>query len=730
MAERTAARRALAQEAQRLARGLHHDPHGVLGAHPGDGGVVVRAFHPDARTVELLRAGAAPLAMTPCGSGLFEARVAGARLPLEYRLRFGFAGGGAWERDDPYRFTPVPGELDLHLVNEGKHFELWHVLGARELEHQGARGVAFAVWAPNAAGVSVVGDFCGWDERLLPLRSLGASGVWELFVPGLASGARYKLVVRDRAGRAHWKADPLARYAESAPGTASRVFTSTFAWSDAAWLRARAAADPARAPLAVYEVHLGSWTRGWRNERPSYRELAPRLVAHAKGLGFTHLELLPVAEHPFEGSWGYQVSGYYAPCARFGDPDDLRALVDACHAEGLGVILDWVPAHFPRDEFALARFDGTPLYEHADPRRGEHPDWGTLIFDYGRNEVRNFLVANALYWLEEFHVDGLRVDAVASMLYLDYSRPEGQWSPNAYGGRENLDAVAFLRELNHLVAERHPGALMIAEESTAWPGVTRSVHDGGLGFTFKWNMGWMHDTLRFFARDPVHRGFHLDELTFAMLYEYSERYLMPLSHDEVVHGKGALLAKLPGDDWQRLATLRLLYAYQWLRPGKKLLFMGSELAPEREWDHDRGLEWHLRDDPRRAGVESFVAELGRLYRDTPALWARDHEPGGFRWITCDDRAALVIAFERWDDARPVVVALNLTPVPREGYRLGVPLAGAWRVLLASDDERFGGSGYAAAPELASEPQPWHDRAQSVVVTLPPLAAVVLGPVAG
>jgi 1,4-alpha-glucan branching enzyme len=716
-----------------LRRGEHHDPHALLGAHParvsGREGCVVRAFHPDAVAAELLLEGAAPLPLLELGGGLFGAFLAGAAAPSGYRLRFRFAGGRSWERGDPYRFLPIPGELDLHLIGEGTHRRLWQVLGAHPRRVEGEDGTAFAVWAPNAVRVSVVGDFCGWDGRLLPMRSLGSTGVFELFVPGVGAGALYKYEIRTREGALRLKTDPMAQSLELPPATASRVARSDFEWTDADWLAARARRDPTREPLSIYEVHLGSFARvPEEGDRfLSYRELAPRLVRQAQRFGFSHVELMPLAEHAFYASWGYQVTGYYAPTGRYGSPDDLRFLIDTCHRSGIGVILDWVPAHFPRDDFALRRFDGTALYEHEDPRLGEHPDWGTLIFNYGRAEVRNFLVANALYWLQEFHVDALRIDAVASMLYLDYSREEGAWLPNPHGGRENLEAIGFLREANRAVREEVPGAFTVAEESTAWPGVTRPVEHGGLGFTFKWNMGWMHDTLVFAARNSVYRGFHLDELSFSMLYEYSERFLNPLSHDEVVHGKGSLLSKLPGDFWQKLANLRLLLAYQFTRPGKPLLFMGTELAPEGEWRHDWSLDWHLEADPMRQGLARFLEDLGRLYRECSPLWRRDHDPDGFEWIDCSDRQHAVMAYARRDGGAHALVVLNWTPVPRPDYRLGAPEEGVYRLRLSSDASRYGGSGSEVALRVASEPVPWHGRKQSLRLQLPPLSALVLEP---
>jgi 1,4-alpha-glucan branching enzyme len=711
----------------------HGDPHRLLGAHPvrveGQRGVVVRAFHPDASAAECLLQGDGPHAMHALGNGLFAVFLPGEELPIVYRLRFRFADGATWERDDPYRFLPTLGELDLHLIGEGKHRKLWDALGARPMTLDGVKGVSFTVWAPNAKRVSVVGDFCGWDGRLFPMRSLGPSGVFELFVPGVGPGALYKFEIKTQDGMLRLKTDPMARAMEAPPQTASRVATSSYRWGDDEWMARRAKSDITRMPVAIYELHLGSWARvpEQNNRSLTYREIAPRLVEHVKRLGFTHVEFMPLAEHAFYASWGYQVTGYYAPTARYGEADDLKYLVDYCHQHGIGVIVDWVPAHFPRDDFALRRFDGSALYEHEDPRKGEHPDWGTLIFNYGRAEVRNFLVANALYWLKEFHIDGLRVDAVASMLYLDYSRSEGSWIPNPYGGRENLDAIAFLREANTIIGEEVPGAFTVAEESTAWGGVSRPAHEGGLGFAFKWNMGWMHDTLNFFSKDPVHRQYHHDELTFAMLYEHSEHFINAISHDEVVHGKGALIEKFPGDLWQKLANLRLLLTYQYTRPGKKLLFMSTELAQHREWNHDTSIDWHLTDDSRRQALMRFMEELGRLYRETPALFRADPNPESFEWIDCSDRHNSVVSYIRRDGADQVLVVLNFTPVPREDYRIGAPMPGRWYELLSSDDSSFGGSEFDTLPFVDTEAVPHHGRPQSIVLQLPPLGALVLSP---
>ncbi|HMJ13587.1 MAG TPA: 1,4-alpha-glucan branching protein GlgB [Polyangiaceae bacterium] len=703
-------------------------PHALLGAHPAPGGMIVRAFHPDAEHADLLVGGASK-PMQPLGGGLFGVFLADQRLPLDYTLRFHFAGGATWERDDPYRFLPTIGELDLHLFNEGTHRRLWEVLGSHFRTINGVAGTSFGVWAPNATGVSVVGDFNGWDGRLYPMRTLGSSGVYELFVPGVLPGALYKYEIRTHENALRLKTDPFATYMEMPPESASRVWHGEYVWADDAWMRARVERDPRREPMSIYEVHLGSWARVPEegNRSLTYREIAPKLVEHVRRLGFTHVELLPVAEHAFYGSWGYQVTGYYAPTARYGTPDDLRFFVDHCHQNGIGVIMDWVPAHFPKDDFSLRRFDGSALYEHEDVRRGEHPDWGTLIFNFGRTEVRNFLTANALYWLSEFHIDGLRVDAVASMLYLDYSRKEGEWTPNPYGGRENIDAIEFLRGFNSAITSEVPGAFTVAEESTAWGGVTRPPAEGGLGFTFKWNMGWMHDTLLYFAREPVHRKHHHDQLTFAMIYEFSERFINSISHDEVVHGKGSMIEKMPGDMWQKLANLRLLLAYQFTRPGKQLVFMGTELAQHAEWNHDRSLDWHLQEDPRRQALFRFMVELGSFYRSTPALWRGDPDIGSFEWLDCSDRDNSVMGFVRRWENEEVLVIFNFTPVPREDYRIGVPTAGVYCERLSSDNKRFGGSDFGTHAEVATDPIAMHGREQSVNLRLPPLGALILVP---
>jgi len=613
------------------------------------------------------------------------------------------------------------GDLDLHLVGEGRHERVYEKLGA----HVTDDGVAFAVWAPNATKVSVVGEWNDWDGRADPLTQRGVSGIWDGVVADAREGQLYRYELTTREGWLLLKSDPYAFATEKPPGNASRIFRARHEWSDDAWLDRRAKAEPHAEPVSIYEVHLGSWRRTPDGEPLSYADLADQLGAYATDLGFTHVELLPVMEHPYSGSWGYQVTGYFAPTARFGDPDDFRAFVERLHELGVGVILDWVPAHFPRDEWALARFDGTALFEHADPRRGAHPDWGTLVFNLSRNEVRNFLLSNALYWLREHHADGLRVDAVASMLYLDYSRKAGEWIPNEFGGRENLEAVEFLKQLNELVFAHEPGVVSAAEESTAWPGVSRPTYLGGLGFNFKWNMGWMHDTLEYFRHEPVHRQFHHHQLTFSLVYAFSENFILPLSHDEVVHGKGSLADKMPGDRWQKLANLRALYAFMWAHPGKKLLFMGGEFAQWGEWDAERSLDWHLLEEKDHQGVQSLVRDLNRVYRDTPALWEDDFTPSGFRWLEPNDAANNVLAFARIgrDPKRQLVCVCNLSPVPRYAYRVGMPASGRWVEALNTDSVFYEGSGVGNLGAVEAEHVPWHDQPYSAEVTLPPLGVV-------
>ncbi|GAA2213207.1 1,4-alpha-glucan branching protein GlgB [Nonomuraea monospora] len=708
-------------ELDRLAGGAHHDPHSVLGAHPVSGGVVFRALRPLAERVRVVLEDGSSHDMRHQAHGVFEVTVPGLDKVPTYTLSVKYAGSEPQEVRDPYRHWPTLGEVDLHLIGEGRHERLWEVLGARVLEHEDVQGTAFAVWAPNARGIRVVGDFNHWDGVAHPMRSLGRSGVWELFVPDLGAGQRYKYQILGADGVWRDKADPMARRTEVPPMTASVIDKSDYSWQDDAWMVERRERQAQTGPMSIYEVHLGSWRPGL-----SYVELADQLSEYVADLGFTHVELLPVAEHPFGGSWGYQVTSYYAPTARFGTPDEFRHFVDRMHQHGIGVLLDWVPAHFPMDDWALARFDGTPLYEHADPGRGEHPDWGTYVFDFGRREVRNFLVANAVFWLKEFHIDGLRVDAVASMLYLDYSRREGEWTPNVYGGRENLDAVEFLKEMNSVAYREAPGISTVAEESTAWPGVSRPVHLGGLGFGFKWNMGWMHDTLKYLSREPIFRQYHHHEMTFSLLYAYSENYVLPLSHDEVVHGKGSLLGKMPGDEWQRFAQLRALLAFMWAHPGKQLLFMGGEFGQGSEWSESRGLDWWVLEFDGHQGVQRLVRDLNRLYRETPALWEQDSRPEGFRWIDADDASGNTLSFVRFAaDGSAVACVVNFSGGPYENYRLGLPYGGRWTEAVNTDAYDYWGSGVGNLGAVEAEGEPWHGLPYSTTLRVPPLGAVWL-----
>jgi 1,4-alpha-glucan branching enzyme len=707
----------------RLLSGAHHDPHALLGAHPVRGGIAFRALRPFARAVSVVTGGRRHPLLSE-GDGLFSAVLPLKSIP-EYTLLVAYGDDDpGQEVHDPYRFLPALGELDLHLIREGRHEELWKALGAEPMTHQGVAGTRFTVWAPNAQGVRLAADFTYWDGTAFPMRSLGASGVWELFLPGVGEGTPYKFEITSRYGHRFLKADPMARRAEAAPDTASIVHASHYEWGDAEWLAHRGDTPVHEAPFSVYEVHLPSWRPGL-----TYRQLAEELPGYVKELGFTHVEFMPVAHHPFSGSWGYQVTGFYAPTPRLGSPDDLKFLIDSLHRAGIGVIMDWVPAHFPKDDWALARFDGEPLYEPGDARRAEHPDWGTYEFDFGRVEVRNFLVANAVYWCEEFHIDGLRVDAVASMLYLDYSREDGQWAPNVFGGNEDLDAKAFLQEMNATVYRRVPGVVTIAEESTAWTGVTRPTDSGGLGFGLKWNMGWMHDSLEYVQHEPVHRKYHHNEMTFSMVYAYSENYVLPISHDEVVHGKQALVSKMPGDWWQQRANHRAYLGYMWAHPGKQLLFMGQEFAQGAEWSEPEGPHWWLLDpgysaEPDHRGVRDLVRDLNAVYRSTPALWERDTDPAGFRWSVGDAGDDNVFAFLRFDaSGGPLLSVSNFSPVVRHDYPLWVPDdAVAWQEVLNTDDLRYGGSGVV-------EPDPVKPEDGRLRVTLPPLATVWLRPYA-
>ncbi len=710
-----------------LLEARHHDPFGWLGRHPlPDGSVIVRALQPDTISVDIVEAAASMLRVGQ--TDLFEWQGRAPAVPQHYRLRVQSGNGQVHEGFDPYCFGPQLDESQIGAFSGGHHNAAHHLLGAHVWRVDGIAGVLFAVWAPNAGRVSVVGDFNRWDGRCHPMRVRGGSGVWELFIPGLTA-VLYKFEIRNRhSGALGLKIDPFAREYEFRPATASRFrATEPFPWQDDAWLAKRRARDWVHAPMSIYEVHFGSWRRNPDGSSLTYRQAADILIPYVVEQGFTHVEFLPLTEYPLDESWGYQPVGYFAPTSRYGSPDDLRFLIDACHRAGLGVILDWVPAHFPRDSHGLADFDGSPLFEYGDPQKGSHPDWGTLIFNFDRQEVRSFLLSSARFWLEEFHIDGLRVDAVASMLYLDYSRKPGEWSPNIHGGNQNLEAVQFLRELNTMTHRDFPGTVTIAEESTAWPGVSRPVDTGGLGFSMKWNMGWMHDTLKYLALDPVHRKHHHSLLTFGPLYAFSENFVLPLSHDEVVHLKGSLLAKMPGDDWQRFANLRLAYVFQWTYPGRKLLFMGCELAQPWEWNHRESLPWHLLEDPRHGGMHRLVGDLNGLYARTAALHEQDFDGRGFQWLCWDDADSSTLSFVRRSDHGVAVVALNFTPVPRVGFRLGVPTPGAWRELLNSDSRFYGGTDLGNPNVLQAEPVPCMQQPWSIVVTLPPLAGVILAP---
>ncbi len=710
-------------EIKKISEGRHRDPFSFLGPHETSQGWVVRAWLPQAERVELIGAGmACPMRPDPSVRGFFAAALA--KAPANYRFRLTLYSGETEMLDDPYRFPPLLTPFELHLHGEGTNYESYRMLGAHLIAVGGVGGVRFAVWAPNAEVVSVTGDFNNWDRTRHVMR-LCDGGVWEIFVPGIGAGACYKYSVVSREGFEQDKADPYGFYAEIPPKSASVIWPLTnYTWGDGAWMEARAQRNILREPVSIYEVHLESWLRGPDNELLSYREIADRLVEYAVRMNYTHLELLPIAEHPFSGSWGYQVIGYYAPTSRFGTPDDFRYFVDRCHQAGLGVILDWVPGHFPRDPHGLFRFDGTALYEHADWRQGEHKEWGTMVFNYGRNEVSAFLLSNALYWLKEFHIDGLRVDAVASMLYLDYSRKEGEWIPNRYGGRENIEAIEFIRRFNEL-AHKVPGAMTIAEESTAWSGVSRPVYLNGLGFTMKWNMGWMHDMFAYFSTDPVYRKYHQNNITFSMLYAFTENFILPVSHDEVVHGKRHLVYKMPGDEWQRFANVRAFLAYMFGHPGKKLMFMGCEIGQTWEWNHNESVPWNLLNFDYHRKMQVFVEALNKLYRSEPALYEVDDDFHGFEWIDFHDVEASVISFVRYAQNRDdfIVFACNFTPVPRTSYRIGVPKEGFYREILNTDSEMFGGSNMGNGGYAAAEAVPCHGRPASFRITLPPLAVV-------
>ncbi|CAN5354590.1 1,4-alpha-glucan branching protein GlgB [soil metagenome] len=721
----------------RIIHGEHADPFSLLGMHhvarDGEQLLVVRAFLPKAAEAWVVHGESEESTPLECihPDGFFETTFTDGREPFPYRLRVRTRGEEEREIEDPYSFPSVLSDFDLYLLGEGTDLRMYEKLGAHPRTLRGVKGVAFAVWAPNAARVSVVGNFNEWDGRRHVMRLHPGVGVWEVFIPELEVGTVYKYEIKPRRGVSFLKSDPVAFLAELRPNTASVVYElGGYSWSDGDWMAQRRASSSIDGPMSIYEVHIGSWRRpetGEPDPRPNYREVAHELADYVIDMGFTHVQLLPVMEHPYDPSWGYQVTGYFAPTSRYGTPDDFKYFVDHLHQRGIGVLLDWVPAHFPRDAPGLRRFDGTPLYEHEDPRRGEHPDWGTMVFNYGRNEVRNFLHANALFWLDEYHIDGLRVDAVASMLYLDYSRPAGQWIPNPFGGRENLEAIEFLKQLNMAVREHFPGALMIAEESTAWPGVTHPIERGGLGFHLKWNMGWMNDYLRFMEQDPVFRKYDFNLVTFSLMYAFSERFILPFSHDEVVHGKGSLMNKMPGDPWRKAANLRVALGMMWAHPGKQLLFMGGELGQWREWSEARSLDWELLDYPLHAGMQSWVRDLNALYRREPAFWQRDYTYEGFEWIDFHDYENSVVSFMRRGDnvEEELLFVCNFTPVPRMGYRIGVPRAGHYRELLNSDSEYYGGSNLGNSGGLDTEPIAAQDRSCSLCLVLPPLAIVVL-----
>lgn len=718
-------------ELSRIIEARHHDPFAVLGRHPEGDNVVIRAHIPYSRKVTIA-AGEHRLERIE-GTDIFEWRGPADQVRHYYRFIWTDEANREHIAHDPYCFPPQLSDYDLHLFGEGKHWHAYSFLGAHPHEAEGIAGILFAVWAPNAERVSVVGDFNHWDGRRHPMRVRGGSGVWELFIPDLGPGGLYKFEIRNRqTGDIFIKTDPYGRYFELRPKTASIIMADTqYEWGDHEWLDHRRSRDWLHAPMSIYEVHLGSWQRGADGEFLNYREIAHRLVDYARHTGFSHIQLMPLAEHPFDGSWGYQVTGNFAPTSRFGSPDDFRYFVDHCHRNGIGVLLDWVPAHFPKDAHGLARFDGEALYEHADPRKGEHLDWSTLIYNYGRHEVCSYLISSANCWVEEFHLDGLRVDAVASMLYLDYSREEGQWIPNKYGGRENLEALDFLRQLNSMIHGEHPGVLMVAEESTSWPQVTNPTYLGGLGFSMKWNMGWMNDTLQYISENPVHRKYHHDKLTFSMLYAFTENFVLPFSHDEVVHGKQSMLNKMPGDEWQRFANLRLLYSYMFTHPGKKLLFMGTEFGQGVEWNCANVLDWYVLQYPFHQGVKKLIQDLNNLYHHTPALYRYDFNWKGFEWIDCHDAEQSILSFLRKSEDDSLVILVNFTPVPRHGYRIGVPVPGYYREIFNSDSDYYGGSNLGNGPDpIKAEKREWMGRPYSLPVTVPPLACVVFHPEGG
>ncbi len=711
---------------QRILDATHHDPFAVLGRHPiSKTQTIVRVFLPKASAAHIVENNA-PLQRIG-NTDLFQWQGDSTQLPSRYSINWLDSDSNPHVSYDPYCFEPQLSEYDLHLFGEGKHWHAYSFLGAKVVKVADVSGVLFATWAPNAERISVVGDFNHWDGRCHPMRARGGSGIWELFIHGLTADTLYKFEIRsNRGGQILLKTDPYGRSFELRPGTASIVtHQNQYNWQDSHWIKQRTECDWLHAPLSIYEVHLGSWQLDEHGNFLNYKELAIRLVDYVKKLGFTHIELLPITEHPFDGSWGYQTIGYYAPTSRFGAPDDFRFFVDYCHTNGIGVLLDWAPGHFPKDAAGLAQFDGSALYEHEDPRLGEHKDWGTLIFNYGRNEVRNFLFSSAIYWLEEFHIDGLRVDAVASMLYLDYSRDAGEWVPNKYGGRENIEAIHFVRQLNEVTHDLHPGTMIMAEESTSWPMVSRPIYLGGLGFSMKWNMGWMNDTLQYISKDPIHRHYHHDKLTFSLLYAFTENFILPFSHDEVVHGKGSMINKMPGDEWQRFANLRLLYCYMFTHPGKKLLFMGCEFGQGNEWNHSKALDWYVLDYPLHQGIQQLIGDLNNTYCTTPALHRLDFENQGFEWIDCNDAAQSVLIYLRRSGTDFIITALNFTPLPRRNYRIGLPVAGMYHEIINTDSEYYGGSNMGNSGGIHSENIPWMGHPHSIEITLPPLAGVVM-----
>ncbi len=713
----------LTEDLIKIIEARHHDPFEILGAHKTGSHTTVTVFLPDTEKALIND----KLVMQRIeGTDVFQWNGESKEVAEHYIINRTNSSGISVHHYDPYNFLPQISEFDLHLFSEGKHWHAYRILGAHAHQVDGIDGVLFATWAPSAQRVSIIGDFNQWDGRKHPMRIRGSSGVWELFIPGLTVGELYKFEIKSNDGSLHSKMDPYGQQSELRPGTASIIAkTSEHEWQDKDWMARREKSDWLHSAHSVYEVHMGSWQRNEVGDFLTYREMADQMVPYVKELGFTHIELLPVTEHPLDISWGYQTTGYFSPTSRFGTPDDFRYFIDQCHQNDIGIILDWVPGHFPKDAHGLARFDGSALYEHADPRQGEHQDWGTYIFNYGRSEVTNFLLSSAFYWLEEFHIDGLRVDAVASMLYLDYSREDGQWVPNQYGGRENLEVIEFLKHMNSVLHQEHPGCLIAAEESTSYPMVSRPAHMGGLGFSMKWNMGWMHDILEYMQQDSIHRRYHHDSLTFGLLYAFTENFVLPFSHDEVVHGKKSMVNKMPGDEWQRFANLRLLYTLMFTYPGKKLLFMGSEFAQGTEWNCEKALDWYVLDYPLHNGMKTLVGDLNKLYTSTPALYRHEFDPHGFEWLDCNDREQSILSYIRKDEENYVISVFNFTPVVRESYRIGVPDLSTYKIILNSDSEYYGGSNTANEFTIQAESIPWSDKPYSIVINLPPLAGIVL-----